>query len=381
VRQLTQAEEGIKPLPQSSGPRAVLFGLHWLDLGGAERWALETIKLAREAGLLPIVVTDRESHQQWLDKPELDGTVIVPLSFPLAEQQPEYFLRSVLMHFNIVGVVVHHCAWLYDRLPYVRRWRPGVPVVDTLHVIEYAGGGYPATSAHLDPYIDIHHVISPQLFEWFTEVQRIESEKVVLAPLVGLTTASEEPQFSAQSEPGEPFTLGFVGRFVRQKRPYLFLKLVRKLRERGVNVRAILHGSGELDGFIRHHIQKDGLSEHVELRDHGSPVADTLRDIDLLVVSSQNEGITLTTLESLTAGVPVLSADVGSQNTIVDGDLLVPRAPHAFVEASAPVIERLADSVDARRDAWQRQLHHAKRFSERESAQDWMRRTLRQWTE
>ena len=51
-----------RPVGGGAGARrgtrpAVLFGLHWLELGGAESWAMETVAMAREAGLLPIVVT------------------------------------------------------------------------------------------------------------------------------------------------------------------------------------------------------------------------------------------------------------------------------------------------------------------------------------
>ena len=43
--------------PRRGAQPAVIVGLHWFELGGAERWAFETVKLVREAGLLPIVIT------------------------------------------------------------------------------------------------------------------------------------------------------------------------------------------------------------------------------------------------------------------------------------------------------------------------------------
>ena len=47
------------------------------------------------------------------------------------------------------------------------------------------------------------------------------------------------------------------------------------------------------------------------------PVSRTYEDADVLLVSSVNEGITLTTIEAISDGVPVLSANVGSQETLV----------------------------------------------------------------
>ena len=36
--------------------------MHWFQAGGAERWALETVKLVRDAGFLPIVITVSYTH-------------------------------------------------------------------------------------------------------------------------------------------------------------------------------------------------------------------------------------------------------------------------------------------------------------------------------
>src|SRR5690606_10662874 len=103
----------------------------------------------------------------------------------------------------------------------------------------------------------------------------------------------------------------------RQKRPYVFVRLVHKLSRAGLPVRAIMHGDGELDAATRHDIRRARLTRLIEMRPHSRPVADTWAEADLLVVSSLNEGLTLTTFEAIAAGVPVVSADVGSQSTIV----------------------------------------------------------------
>lgn len=376
-RALTDEERAVAALPSPTGQRAVLIGLHWLDLGGAERWAVETVRLVREAGMLPIVVSDKDSHQPWISRPEFDDAVVIPLSFPLDEPEEESFLRSIVAQYDLAGVIVHHCAWLYDRLPLIRQWRPGIRVIDALHIIEYAGGGYPASGVHLDPFIDTHHVISPQLADWLTGPQGIAPEKVTLAPLVGLTVEQQRSAFAASS--AAPLRIGFVGRFVRQKRPYLFLKLIRRLHDDGVPISAVMHGGGELEGDVRRRIREYDLEGVVAVRDHDVPVEETFHEIDLLVISSQNEGITLTTFESLAAGVPVLSADVGSQDTIVHSDMLVPRAPQPFVEAATEAIVRLVGDPDARRSAWEEQMARARAFSAQESATDWMRRTLQSW--
>lgn len=60
--------------------------MHWLQSGGAERWAMETVALARQAGLLPIVITDSDGHQPWITRHEFDDTVLLPLTMPLQDR-------------------------------------------------------------------------------------------------------------------------------------------------------------------------------------------------------------------------------------------------------------------------------------------------------
>lgn len=367
-------------LSLGDGPRAVLFGLHWLDLGGAERWAIETIRLARDAGFVPIVITDIPSSHSWITRAELEGAVILTLTHPTGQpEHSEPLLERLLENFSIAGVFVHHCQWLYNRLPWLRAHVPGLPVVETLHILEYNRGGYPYHGARYDDYIDVHHVISPQLRDWLTDVQGIDEKKVALAPLFGLTTADEHAaEIKPRSDPRE-FRIAFVGRLAHQKRPYLFVRLAKKLVDAGLPVRFILHGSGELEGFVRHQINQFKLNAVVELVAEKTPVADTLARADLLVVSSQNEGVTLTTIEAIAAGVPVLSADVGSQRTLVTPELLVPRAPHEFLARAEALVARMIASEDDRTQYWQKERDLANAFSSLQPAHEWTRELYTTW--
>lgn len=370
----------VRPSDAAGKPRAVLFGLHWLEMGGAERWALETVALAREQGFVPVVVCDRHSQNPWITRPELEGAVVLPLSYPMyddVDDQP--LLRAILENFDVAAVYVHHCQWMYDRLPWIRAASPGTRVVDSLHIIEYGGGGYPGASVHMSDYIDLHHVISPQLFEWMTGVQGVPSERVHLAPLHGLTTGEfADVEFSPRSSP-DALTLAFVGRLTHQKRPYLFLRLVAALTRAGLPVRAILHGDGTMAEPIARRIERAGLAAVVVRRGEDWPVSDTLREADVLVMSSQNEGIALTTIEAIAAGVPVLSTAVGSQDSLVAEEFLVPRNPAAFVAASLSILRRVVEDDGLRRSVWEDERERLRRFSEMESATEWLHGEMRRW--
>jgi glycosyltransferase involved in cell wall biosynthesis len=357
---------------------AVIFGLHWLQTGGAERWAVEAIGLAKKAGLLPIVITDHDSQSPWIMRPELDGCLVLPLTFPTQNRiGDEPVLRGILENFDVRGVMLHHCQWLYDRLPWIKHSRPNLPVIDSLHILEYHGGGFPATAVNNDKYIDLHHVISPQLVTWLEQREGIDRKKVLLAPLTGLTAASAGNL--KQRSGNNPFTVAFIGRLANQKRPTLFLELVRRLQKASVPIRAILHGDGELDPIIDLLIRRYGLRQNFEWRRSDIPVSKTLLETDLLVISSSNEGITLTTIEAIAAGVPVISTDVGSQRTLVPDTGLVPRAGWDFLRETYGRILQLAQDESARGQLFAEEKRRTEQFQSLESADDWMRGVFIKW--
>ncbi|WP_225872161.1 glycosyltransferase [Scrofimicrobium canadense] len=373
-----EGAETWKPVPPRShnGPRAALFGLHWLQSGGAERWAIEAIQIAREAGLLPIVITDQQSHHNWITRPELDGCILLPLDFPLQVDPGGEPLLAVLSQvFNISSVFVHHCGWLYERLPWIRQHIPGVYISDSLHIVEYAKGGYPGTGALFDDYIDEHHVISPQLVDWLIEYREINPSKITLAPLIGLTTDTE---LGYRERPDDrEFTIAFIGRLARQKRPDVFLSLAAALYRRYPNIRFILQGDGELESMVDKRTATLGLGRVIERRHEDVPVSQTLADSDLLLLTSGNEGLTLTTLEAVAAGVPVISADVGSQRTLIPKQALLPRRGRAMVRKAVPLVGALMADDRKRRRLWEAEVHAVEEFSALQSAADWMRTTVK----
>lgn len=364
--------------PPSESPRAILFGLHWLQTGGAERWAVESISLAKDAGFLPVIVTDQNSVHPWLTRPELDGCVIITMSFHEHLHRLDIALTHALLeNFNFAGAVLHHCQWLYLSLPWIKQHRPALPIVDSLHIVEYLGGGYPGISAQYDAFIDMHHVISPELVRWLAEVQGLAKEKITLAPLTTLSAGAAQ-DFKGR-DTRSPFTIAFVGRLSRQKRPDVFLMLAHRLKRASLPFRAIMHGDGEMREVVDGLIDRFGLRNTIDQRYENTPVSETLAETDLLVITSINEGLTLTTFEAIAAGVPVLSADVGSQRTIVQGDMLAPRPARPFVSQSTSVISRLAWSENLRELRWQEQRDRVTKFSELPTAHEWMKETFTQW--
>ena len=355
--------------------------MHWFQAGGAERWALETVKLVRDAGFIPIVITDRDGHQPWIANPAFDDAILLPMTMPVQERPGESpVLRALFEQFDIAGILIHHCQWMYDNAWWVKTHFPQTRIVDSLHIVEYYfHGGFPKESVAHDEWIDLHHVISPQLEHWLINDHQIAPEKVVDAPLVGLTADAKTPSFKERDKT-KPFTVAYIGRMVRQKRPEAFI-----LAAKAVNaaypgkVRFIMQGNGDMDAFSDMMIKRYGLEEVIERRTLDAPVAQTYRDADALLISSINEGITLTSIEAISAGVPVLSANVGSQETLIPPKGLCRRMTSNFVHDAKSALSHILNNEEDRRKLWESELARLQKFSELESAEAYFKKMLKEW--
>ena len=362
-------------------PRAVIVAMHWFQAGGAERWALETVKLVRAAGFIPIVITDRDGHQPWIANPAFDDAILLPMTMPVQERPGDSpVLRALFEQFDIAGILIHHCQWMYDNAWWVKTHFPQTRIVDSLHIVEYYfHGGFPKESVAHDEWIDLHHVISPQLEHWLINDHQIAPEKVVDAPLVGLTADAKTPSFKERDKT-KPFTVSYIGRMVRQKRPEAFI-----LAAKAVNaaypgkVRFIMQGNGDMDAFSDMMIKRYGLEEVIERRALDAPVAQTYRDADALLISSINEGITLTSIEAISAGVPVLSANVGSQETLIPPWGLCRRMTSNFVHDAKSALSHILNNEEDRRKLWESELTRLQKFSELESAEAYFKKMLKEW--
>lgn len=372
------------PRANSDLPKAVLFGMHWLELGGAEKWANETVAMAKAAGLLPIVLTDQPSAHPDVVRAVFDGALVIPLSHPLSNVQESRLLAGLFGEFDIRGIHLHHCIWLYQRLPWISAHFPWVEIVDSLHIVEWRTGGFVDIALRMSNVMDHHHVISPQLRDYLVDRQGLPREKVSLATLADLTTDPAEalatPPATVPAAGDGTMTVAFVGRLTQQKRPYLFLQLAARLRrDHGDRVRFVMHGAGELGQETARLRSRLGLDGVMAVRDSSVPVAQTFEEADVLVISSDNEGVTLTSFEAQAAGVLVVSADVGSQASVVAEDLLLPRAPLDFLRAGRAVIGRLLDDPARRAELARQQQDKMTHFAALPRAREWTRRLYEGW--
>jgi glycosyltransferase involved in cell wall biosynthesis len=95
------------------------------------------------------------------------------------------------------------------------------------------------------------------------------------------------------------------------------LLTVDRLRHEIPNLRLVLVGEGPEERSIRDLIHRLGIDHHVRLLGLRSDVARLLHAADVLLLTSKSEGVPLTAIEAMAAGLPVVATSVGGLPEVV----------------------------------------------------------------
>lgn len=139
---------------------------------------------------------------------------------------------------------------------------------------------------------------------------------------------------------GNTITIGWLGRFSPEKRPEWFIELAKVFKN---DARFKMAGTGELLASIRE------SSFNVPSLEVLGFVNDTklfLEGINLLVISSEMEGISLSAMEAISSGIPVISTDVGGMSDLVVNGVNGYLVPSNLMSLTSAINAILADQED-----------------------------------
>jgi glycosyltransferase involved in cell wall biosynthesis len=136
--------------------------------------------------------------------------------------------------------------------------------------------------------------------------------------------------------------LVMVGRLQAPKDPITLVRALALVSAR--DLEAVLVGDGPQRAAVADEIQRLGLDSAVRLLGERTDVQELLATADVFVLSTRSEGLPLSVLEAMAAGLPVVASDVGGIPELVadgvSGVLVPPGDPDALAEA----IERLLEN-------------------------------------
>ncbi len=314
-------------LHHSNGKARLMMIVPWMSLGGADKFNLELIgQLAKRGWEITLATTLDNPQISWYHEfSRLTPDVFVLPRFLQSADQPR-FIRYLIESRKPDLVLISNSELAYLCLPILRRWCPDTPVVDYCHseVEGWKDGGYPALSTKYRRYLDLTIVSSNHLKKWMAR-RGCDPERIEVC-YIGADAERWRPDSNLKArtrrelliDDNTPLIL-FAGRLAPEKQPTVFARVMRNLKESGMEFCAVLAGDGPEKATIESYLHKSHLSGRVKLL--GSVTTERVRELmaaaDIFFLPSKYEGIALTLYEAMAAGLAVVAANAGGQNELI----------------------------------------------------------------
>ena len=230
------------------------------------------------------------------------------------------------------------------------------PVVCTYHNLVYDRPYAPwkkkiftAGNRLLNRKTDYVITVSQALKQQLIAHEGIEDQKIRviyngLERSIFAQAASLEKQSGNTSRP----LIGMVGRLVPEKGVDLFLEAIPLILAAKPKAKTWIIGDGPNQEKLTRISQKLGLTGKVKFWGHVPNPLDLIRSLDVVVVPSRSEGLSIVTLEAMAQAKPVVAFDAGALPEVVVHEVTGLLVPSFDVAALAHAILRLLNDDNLR---------------------------------
>lgn len=200
------------------------------------------------------------------------------------------------------------------------------------------------------PFITRYVAVSADLEKWLTDRVGVPATKVT-----HIANGIDTARFATVRGPPPPRRLlgdlapagtvlvGNIARLDKVKGHAGLLAAFKLLREQshasGADCRLFIAGDGPQRSALEHQVLEMGLAQTVRLLGDRADIAELLAECDVFALSSVAEGMPLTLLEAMAAGLPIVATEVGDVALVVEhgatGTLVPAADPVALANAMA----------------------------------------------
>lgn len=308
----------------------LLFIFPWFKIGGADKFNYDLISNLDKEKYEITIITTEPCDYEWRQKFEKYATIFDLTTFLHRRDWPA-FIEYLMKSRNIDLVFQSQSYFGYYVLPWLKSYFPTVPFVDYLHAENWSwrNGEYPRDSTAIAGLLDKTYTCTQFLKDEMKEKMGRTTENV--EPVyIGVNTREFDPEkikIEDDKDLNERLEkhknkkkILYCCRMSIEKRPILAIKILKKICEQDNNVVLLVVGDGPMLHKTQKEVEKLGLKENAEFFGSKSNVKPFYRAADIQLICSLNEGLTLTTYESMSMETPVVSADVGGQKELIDNN-------------------------------------------------------------
>ena len=148
----------------------------------------------------------------------------------------------------------------------------------------------------------------------------------------------------------DPVVFGFVGRFVPIKNLPLLIDAFARVHAERPEARLVLVGDGEGRASLEADVAARGIQQAVAFAGWRQDLAAVYREVDVMVLTSLNEGTPVAIIEAMAAGLAAIATEVGGVPDVVEhgvNGVLIPSESAAALAGAMLALAR--DPLERRR--------------------------------
>lgn len=319
----------IVPNVKNKTKTKLLFIIPWMVMGGADKFNLDVLKLIDKEKYEITIITSIPTTYQWRTYFEKEAYEVFDLSTFIDQKYWNSFLNYIISSRKIDLVLVSNSTFGYASIPYIKSCFPNIPIVDYIHMEEWynRNGGYSRDSSFVNSFIDKTYFCnkkSEQVMNNYFGINKNKTDTIYIGVDEKKFDASNykrEELLSKYNVPNNKVNIGFICRIDYQKRPLMFVHIIKKILENNNNLHFIVAGDGPLLNKMKSLASEIGVEKYMSFLGKCSNPVEIYKICDITVNCSLKEGLALTSYESLSMGVPVVASDVGGQSELISDNV------------------------------------------------------------
>lgn len=296
----------------------ILFIFPWMVVGGADYFNLDLLKRLDKEKYESTILTTLPSTNDIRQEFEEYATIYDMASF-LERNDYLNFTDYIIKSRNIDVVFISNTLYGYYMVPYLKRKYPHIAFIDYIHSIDSKDPrhGFGRATQDVNKYLTATYCCNN-----FTkhQLETNFNKKNVETVYIGTDHKKFDPRKNDKKQmkieynlPTDKYIISFIARLSEEKRPEMFIDIGKELLRRRNDVYFVIGGDGPLMKDVE---SKVNSNFRLLGRVHENEKFYAFSDIT--VNCSSLEGLALTSYESVSMGVPVVSTDVGGQTELID---------------------------------------------------------------
>ncbi|HBH35128.1 MAG TPA: hypothetical protein DDW45_01590 [Gammaproteobacteria bacterium] len=154
--------------------------------------------------------------------------------------------------------------------------------------------------------------------------------------------------------------LGTVGRLAEQKGHRYLIDALALLNGRGIKPHLLLIGEGKEETSLKEQVAEKGLQEQIHFLGTRNDLGDLFRAMDIFVMPSLWEGLSLAMLSAMAAKLPIVATSVGGIPEVLGENEYGIVVPPADIEPLAEAIMRCVTNNDLAREIAEKGAQHVR---------------------